>query len=94
MLFLYVTVLLWVMSLLWVALCWCVHLSCNALITIMTMTSTGPHDYCAGGKTVIAFAEDPTGYKWELIERPGVQQEPICQACGGGTTPAGTTPTF
>lgn len=28
---------------------------------------------------MIAFAEDPTGYKWELIERPGDQQEPICQ---------------
>lgn len=32
-----------------------------------------------GGKTVIAFVEDPTGYKWELIERPGEQKDPICQ---------------
>lgn len=31
-----------------------------------------------GGSTVIAFAEDPTGYKFELIQRPGTQ-DPICQ---------------
>ena len=28
-----------------------------------------------GGKTVIAFVDDPTGYKWELIERPTVDAE-------------------
>eukprot|EP00877_Chromochloris_zofingiensis_P005126 jgi/Chrzof1/14614/Cz09g09150.t1 len=31
-----------------------------------------------GGETVIAFAEDPTGYKWELIQRPQTP-EPLCQ---------------
>ena len=32
-----------------------------------------------GGKTVIAFVEDPTGYKWELITREGKIKEPIAQ---------------
>ena len=32
-----------------------------------------------GGKTVIAFADDPTGYKWELIQRPEPIPEPIAQ---------------
>lgn len=32
-----------------------------------------------GGKTVIAFVEDPTGYKWELIERKGEIEEPLAQ---------------
>ena len=32
-----------------------------------------------GGKTVIAFVEDPTGYKWELITREGKITEPIAQ---------------
>lgn len=33
-----------------------------------------------GGTTVIAFVEDPTGYKWELIERKGTSiPEPIAQ---------------
>lgn len=31
-----------------------------------------------GGNTVIAFAKDPTGYMWELIQRPQTQ-EPLCQ---------------
>lgn len=31
-----------------------------------------------GGKTVIAFVEDPSGYKWELIQR-GSTPEPLCQ---------------
>lgn len=31
-----------------------------------------------GGKTVIAFVEDPEGYKFELIER-GPTPEPFCQ---------------
>lgn len=31
-----------------------------------------------GGKTVIAFIEDPDGYKFELIER-GSTPEPLCQ---------------
>lgn len=31
-----------------------------------------------GGKTVIAFAEDPSGYKWELIQREP-SPEPLCQ---------------
>lgn len=32
-----------------------------------------------GGKTVIAFVDDPTGYKWELIQRPEPIPEPIAQ---------------
>ena len=32
-----------------------------------------------GGQTVIAFADDPTGYKWELIQRPEPIPEPIAQ---------------
>lgn len=28
---------------------------------------------------VIAFAEDPAGFKWELIERPQESAEPLCQ---------------
>jgi lactoylglutathione lyase len=31
-----------------------------------------------GGKTVIAFVEDPDGYKFELLER-GPTPEPLCQ---------------
>lgn len=31
-----------------------------------------------GGSTVIAFVEDPDGYKFELIER-GPTPEPLCQ---------------
>lgn len=31
-----------------------------------------------GGKTVIAFIEDPDGYKFELLER-GPTPEPLCQ---------------
>jgi hypothetical protein len=34
-----------------------------------------------GGSTVIAFAKDPTGYMWELIQRPQTQ-EPLCQVGG------------
>jgi hypothetical protein len=33
-----------------------------------------------GGSSVIAFAKDPTGYMWELIQRPA-GKEPLCQAC-------------
>lgn len=32
-----------------------------------------------GGTSVIAFVDDPTGYKWELIERKGANPEPIAQ---------------
>lgn len=34
-----------------------------------------------GGTTVIAFAKDPTGYMWELIERKNLaaDSEPLCQ---------------
>lgn len=34
-----------------------------------------------GGTTVIAFAKDPTGYMWELIERKNLaaDAEPLCQ---------------
>jgi lactoylglutathione lyase len=32
-----------------------------------------------GGKTTIAFVEDPTGYKWELIGRDGNIPEPLAQ---------------
>lgn len=31
-----------------------------------------------GGTTVIAFVEDPNGYKFEILERPGTP-EPLCQ---------------
>lgn len=31
-----------------------------------------------GGKSVIAFVEDPEGYKWEIIQRPPTR-EPLCQ---------------
>jgi lactoylglutathione lyase len=31
-----------------------------------------------GGETVIAFAKDPSGYMWELIQRPKTS-EPLCQ---------------
>ncbi|KAJ1278993.1 hypothetical protein BS78_04G120900 [Paspalum vaginatum] len=31
-----------------------------------------------GGETVIAFVEDPDGYKFEIIQRPGTP-EPLCQ---------------
>lgn len=34
-----------------------------------------------GGETVIAFAKDPSGYMWELIQRPKTQ-EPLCQVKG------------
>lgn len=33
-----------------------------------------------GGTTHIAFVDDPTGYKWELIQRSGPIPEPIAQA--------------
>jgi len=33
-----------------------------------------------GGSTHIAFVDDPTGYKWELIQRSGNIPEPIAQA--------------
>ena len=32
-----------------------------------------------GGTTHIAFVDDPTGYKWELIQRSGPIPEPIAQ---------------
>ncbi|KAK9836592.1 hypothetical protein WJX74_003995 [Apatococcus lobatus] len=32
-----------------------------------------------GGQRVIAFVEDPTGYKWELLTRKGPIKEPIAQ---------------
>ena len=32
-----------------------------------------------GGSTHIAFVDDPTGYKWELIQRSGPIPEPIAQ---------------
>lgn len=32
-----------------------------------------------GGKTVIAFVDDPTGYKFELIQREGEIPEPLAQ---------------
>ena len=34
-----------------------------------------------GGTSHIAFVDDPTGYKWELIQRSGPIPEPIAQAC-------------
>lgn len=35
-----------------------------------------------GGKTHIAFVEDPTGYKFELIQREKESSEPFAQVCG------------
>ncbi|CAH8354582.1 unnamed protein product [Eruca vesicaria subsp. sativa] len=35
-----------------------------------------------GGKTIIAFMEDPDGYKFELLER-GPTPEPLCQVSVG-----------
>lgn len=32
-----------------------------------------------GGTSVIAFVKDPTGYSWEILNRPGTK-EPIGQA--------------
>ena len=32
-----------------------------------------------GGKSTIAFVEDPTGYKWELIGRDGPIRDPMAQ---------------
>lgn len=32
-----------------------------------------------GGNTIIAFVEDPSGYKWEIIQRPDTTPEPFCQ---------------
>lgn len=42
------------------------------------MREAGP---VKGGKTVIAFVKDPTGYMWELIERPSESPEPFAQVC-------------
>ncbi|XP_044394030.1 probable lactoylglutathione lyase, chloroplastic isoform X2 [Triticum aestivum] len=42
---------------------------------------TGEYGTVKGGKTVIAFTEDPDGYKFEILERPGTR-EPLCQAYG------------
>ena len=41
-----------------------------------------------GGQRVIAFVEDPTGYKWELLTRKETK-EPIAQV---GPTTAGQCP--
>ena len=40
-----------------------------------------------GGNTVIAFVEDPTGYKWELITREEPIPEPIAQVALMHTMP-------
>lgn len=32
-----------------------------------------------GGSTIIAFVKDPTGYLWELIQRPAASPEPLAQ---------------
>jgi hypothetical protein len=42
-----------------------------------------------GGNTVIAFVDDPTGYKWELIQRPPPIPEPVAQARAPDLAPAG-----
>ena len=34
-----------------------------------------------GGSTHIAFARDPTGYQWELIQREKPSAEPLAQVC-------------
>ena len=44
-----------------------------------------------GGSTHIAFVDDPTGYKWELIQRTGPIPEPIAQVrCRARVRQAGT----
>lgn len=40
-----------------------------------------------GGTSHIAFVDDPTGYKWELIQRSGPIPEPIAQARLGNSVP-------
>ena len=42
-----------------------------------------------GGDSIIAFVDDPTGYKWEIIGSKGKPiPEPIAQACCSPTSPA------
>ena len=42
-----------------------------------------------GGDSIIAFVDDPTGYKWEIIGSKGKPiPEPIAQACCSRTFPA------
>lgn len=41
-----------------------------------------------GGTSVIAFVDDPTGYKWELIERKGANPEPIAQVQPASLAPS------
>ena len=45
------------------------------LLVLQITREAGP---VKGGNTVIAFAKDPTGYMWEIIERPKTK-EPLCQ---------------
>jgi len=42
-----------------------------------------------GGKTIIAFAKDPTGYSFELIQREGQIKEPFAQVGASACALAG-----
>ena len=56
---------------------YCLHQQCEYEYTGGKVSrDAGP---VKGGKTVIAFVEDPTGYKWELITREEPIKEPIAQ---------------
>ncbi|KAF3447325.1 hypothetical protein FNV43_RR12511 [Rhamnella rubrinervis] len=46
-----------------------------AILALQLRTEPGP---IKGGSTIIAFIEDPDGYKFELLER-GPTPEPLCQ---------------
>ena len=48
----------------------------SACVRLQITREPGP---VKGGKTPIAFAEDPTGYKFELIQREGKSPEPFAQ---------------
>ena len=51
-------------------------LACESQCETRISREPGP---VKGGKTNIAFVEDPTGYKFELIEREKPTKEPFCQ---------------
>lgn len=70
---------------LWLADRRCYQCACTVCV-IRWLQITREPGPVKGGETVIAFAEDPTGYKWELIQRPQTP-EPLCQV--SSTTQAG-----
>ena len=60
-----------------IAKVYCLHQQCDYQYTGGKVSrDAGP---VKGGKTVIAFVEDPTGYKWELITREEPIKEPLAQ---------------